>query len=490
MEIKKDFDVALKYHQEGDLLNAETLYKKILKLKPNHLKTNFSLGTLLIQKTDFTLAKKYFDKVISIKVDHFYAYNYLGIIHKELKIFEKAKTYFEKAISINKDYADAYYNLGLLFKDIDDYKNAKRYYQKTILINPDHPKVYNNLGNICSILGEEKEALDHFKKAVKINPGNAQAYNNLGNKFKEIGEYQKSVEAYNKAILINPNLSQVYENLGNVFRIKKNFKKAIECFEKANSKNSKAQLLECVYFEYGLKKYNEKIENLVKKDCFNRRIATIAAYVAETTSSNNIYPFCRKPINYLYKTNLERNFSDKKKFQNDLLDHLESLNSVWEPSSKTTTRGYQTPGNLFTKNNTKFEKLIQLVKNAITHYKENFGNSDDLIIKKWPKKTILNAWYVKLIEQGYQKSHIHPDGWISGVFYLKIPKFTGGLDGSIKLTLYGYDYPINKNLPNVIHSPKDFDLILFPSSLFHGTIPFKLKETRHVIAFDLIPLEI
>jgi len=63
----------------------------------------------------------------------------------------------------------------------------------------------------------------------------------------------------------------------------------------------------------------------------------------------------------------------------------------------------------------------------------------------------------------------------------------GGQDGSIKLTIDGYDYPVNKKLPSLVHSPKDFDLILFPSSLFHRTIPFKSKKTRHVIAFDLIP---
>ena len=125
--------------------------------------------------------------------------------------------------------------------------------------------------------------------------------------------------------------------------------------------------------------------------------------------------------------------------------------------------------------------------NAVTLYKKRFSNSKDLIIKKWPSKSTLNAWYVKLIQQGYQNSHIHPDGWISGVFYLKVPKFTNGQDGSIKLTLDGYDYPVDKKLPSLVHSPKDFDLILFPSSLFHGTNPFKSKETRHVIAFDLVP---
>ena len=488
MDISKDFNIAIKHHQRGDLDNAEIFYNKILKLEPNHLKANFLLGTIFIQRKDFFSAKKRFLKVILINPNHFYAYNYLGIIYRELKIFKKAKKYFDKVISLNKDYADGYYNLGLLFKDVEDYKNAKKYYQKTIKVNPNHINVYNNLGLIFSIFGKNEEAINLFKKAIEVNPKNALAYNNIGNRYKEIGNYKKSIEAYNKAIEINQNIQQVYENLGNVFRIKKNFKKAIEYFEKSNSENSKAQLLECIYFYHGLKKYREKLEIYTEKDFLNRRVATISAYVSATKPLKNIYPFCKNPLEYFYKTNIENDLVNKNKFKKDLLDYLEKIDTIWEPSSKTTRKGFQTTGNLFKKDKFEIKSLIKIVEKTIILYKKKFSNSKDLIIKKWPNKSSLNAWYVKLIHQGYQNSHIHPDGWISGVFYLKVPKLTNGQDGSIKLTLDGYDYPANKRLLSLVHSPKDFDLILFPSSLFHRTIPFKSNETRHVVAFDLIPL--
>ena len=76
---------------------------------------------------------------------------------------------------------------------------------------------------------------------------------------------------------------------------------------------------------------------------------------------------------------------------------------------------------------------------------------------------------------------------MSGVFYLNVPKLLSENEGSIEFTLFGYDYPPDKNLPNLIHTPKAFDIALFPSSLFHNTIPFSSQEERHVIAFDLIP---
>ena len=39
---------------------------------------------------------------------------------------------------------------------------------------------------------------------------------------------------------------------------------------------------------------------------------------------------------------------------------------------------------------------------------------------------------------------------------------------------------------NLIHSPRDFDVILYPSSLYHQTIPFDSQDERHSIAFDVV----
>ena len=91
------------------------------------------------------------------------------------------------------------------------------------------------------------------------------------------------------------------------------------------------------------------------------------------------------------------------------------------------------------------------------------------------------------MKKGFQKSHIHPAGWLSGCFYLKIPKKLKKDEGGIRFTLSGYDYPTDKSLPVITHIPKIFDIALFPSSLFHETIPFDTREETHVIAFDLSP---
>ena len=171
----------------------------------------------------------------------------------------------------------------------------------------------------------------------------------------------------------------------------------------------------------------------------------------------------------------------------NLSEILGKTKLIWEPSSKTTTRGYHTSGNLFEKTDAEISILRKIIEKQIIIYKEKYKSQKDYFITKWPLISKIEAWHVKLIKQGYQKSHIHPAGWLSGVFYLKVPKLLSKNEGSIEFTLFGYDYPSDKNLPNLMHTPKAFDIALFPSSLFHNTIPFSSQEERHVIAFDLIP---
>ena len=104
------------------------------------------------------------------------------------------------------------------------------------------------------------------------------------------------------------------------------------------------------------------------------------------------------------------------------------------------------------------------------------------------KEMTLKGWIVRLLKEGHQTEHIHTGGWLSGVFYLQMPKSSVPEEGSIEFGLWGYDYPIlQKNYPRRRYHPKNGDIVLFPSSLFHRTIPFHLNEERISIAFDLTP---
>jgi len=100
----------------------------------------------------------------------------------------------------------------------------------------------------------------------------------------------------------------------------------------------------------------------------------------------------------------------------------------------------------------------------------------------------MKSWYVRLTQGGYQDAHMHSLGWLSGVVYLSTIEHPANGEGSIEFGLHGYDYKIlNKNIPKEQYQPSNGDLVLFPSSLFHKTIPVRQNCDRSVIAFDLMP---
>jgi hypothetical protein len=90
---------------------------------------------------------------------------------------------------------------------------------------------------------------------------------------------------------------------------------------------------------------------------------------------------------------------------------------------------------------------------------------------------------------GYQIPHIHPAGWLSGVYYLQVleasperpqegwiefgrpdPALAGSTDSTTRLV-----------------RPEAGTMVLFPSYFYHCTLPFEIPGPRISIAFDVMP---
>ena len=107
--------------------------------------------------------------------------------------------------------------------------------------------------------------------------------------------------------------------------------------------------------------------------------------------------------------------------------------------------------------------------------------------KKIFKIKIKNFWVVRQFNNEYNPIHFH-DGHISGVGYLKIPKFVlknrkeTNIDGSIDF-INGNKMLLSESIYN--HQPKVGDMILFPHYLMHTAYPFKSNGERRSFSFNL-----
>jgi tetratricopeptide (TPR) repeat protein len=97
------------------------------------------------------------------------------------------------------------------------------------------------------------------------------------------------------------------------------------------------------------------------------------------------------------------------------------------------------------------------------------------------------SWSVRLTGGGRHANHIHPAGWLSSAFYVALPPpEQRGPEPAGWLTL-GEAAELDLALPPFrTIEPKPGRLVLFPSTMWHGTRPFDAGE-RLTVAFDVAP---
>jgi len=137
------FALALQHHQKNNFQAAEQLYKQILEIEPDHIESNFRLGSLLVQTRNFDTAQPLLNKVIQIDPNHAKAHNNLGIAFQKMKKNQEAINCYEKAIQINPNLADAYCNLALLYMNTNRDEKALQYCDEVLNLVPDMLKAIN-----------------------------------------------------------------------------------------------------------------------------------------------------------------------------------------------------------------------------------------------------------------------------------------------------------------------------------------------------------
>ena len=180
--------------------------------------------------------------------------------------------------------------------------------------------------------------------------------------------------------------------------------------------------------------------------------------IAKLKISNNLINKLNKEVDrILSKKNLIKKFD----YSNKLVGQVK--------------QEFQIPKNFIKKN---FEKKIFNEVNKYIY--KSLG-------KKISKIKIKNFWVVQQFNNEYNPIHFH-DGHISGVGYLKIPKFIlknrkkSNIDGSIDF-INGNKMLLSESIYN--HQPKVGDMILFPHYLMHTAYPFKSNGERRSFSFNL-----
>jgi uncharacterized protein (TIGR02466 family) len=139
------------------------------------------------------------------------------------------------------------------------------------------------------------------------------------------------------------------------------------------------------------------------------------------------------------------------------------------------------------------EALIAQIKRAAQDYEHRISASDNIFSATRPKWARLDIWAVVCGRDGRQKAHLHPHGWLSGVYYVTAPRPAGAnlyrgplILGALDPHAHGVEPPWGTREIE----PVPGRLVLFPSYLPHATQPSGVDGVRISVAFDVVPAKL
>lgn len=173
-----------------------------------------------------------------------------------------------------------------------------------------------------------------------------------------------------------------------------------------------------------------------------------------------------------------------------LIESVRALHKgVAEPLHQSVRGGTQTEGHLLMRIEPEIREVRRLLADAAARHIARLPAPDPAhpTLGKRRDRAVRfsGSWSVRLTDAGHHSNHFHPEGWISSAFYLTVPENTQGHEGWLKLGEPQAD--LGLDLPPIrLVEPKPGRLVLFPSTMWHGTAPFPAGE-RLTIAFDVAP---
>ena len=135
--------------------------------------------------------------------------------------------------------------------------------------------------------------------------------------------------------------------------------------------------------------------------------------------------------------------------------------------------------------------VAQIVAAAQRHADTLAGNEHPWITAA-PRPAVVRSWCIITERSGYEQWHMHPFGWMSGVYYVRVPDtVSAGTDSDGCLMLGLSDHVIGAEkaaaIGHYLVRPRPGLLALFPSHSYHRTFPHHAPGKRICVAFDIGP---
>jgi tetratricopeptide (TPR) repeat protein len=181
-------------------------------------------------------------------------------------------------------------------------------------------------------------------------------------------------------------------------------------------------------------------------------------------------------------------WSRQEGYLSDLAAALSRLHRLkTHPLDQSLRHGTQTATDLRRSSDPAIAAFPKAIAPVLADYLARLGSGSDVLRRRNTGRVASGRmWSVRLNPGGFHVDHIHPHGWLSSACHVAVPSDAGAREGWLKFGEPGI--PTRPSISAEHWVPtRPGQIVLFPSYMWHGTVPFGGNESRLSIAFDLAP---
>lgn len=490
---------AMRLHQQGNLDQACNFYAEFLQQQPAEAQALRLYGIAARESGQPELSLKLLIQLAQVQPDSVVAYDEIALTYMASGLLDDASRALDHALSIEPNNLRALTNKGALLHFRGHSLEAIQVYREALSVEPTDIEIRCNLAKALAESGDAEQGLIECETAIDESDEHPLAVSVKATILADTGQHKEASElfeslreyaSFDESILINLGFS--YQQTGAASAALKAWREAVDI----NPHNARA----VSDLTYGL--INKNDSRLARELCegFLLRhpgeplvVAALAYALAASNDESYQQLLDYQNLVYAKPIALPAAYKSIAQFNAELANIVTEESSLTsEPLNKATTGGSQT-GEL----NLQPQALAELetaIRTAVTTYCENLneaGLAHHQALSRAGDEYGVRAWGTVLASGGRQTPHMHPTAWISGVYYVAVPDDLTDQRGAIQFGLPPERAGITNKLPENFQvetiTPEEGLLVLFPSYMYHQTLPFESSEARISIAFDALP---
>jgi predicted TPR repeat methyltransferase len=198
LTIPEALELAVRYQQAAQLDIAESVYRRVLEVVPDHPEAVHFLGVLLHQRDRSVEALELLRRAIELQPQRAGFHNNLGNVLFEMERFAEAARAYERSAELAPDDPGVYNNLGVVRRAQGCGDSAADAYHRAIEIDPRHADAYHNMGNLLTAQGRIKEAVTYLCTSITLRPPHPETRRLLALAYANLGQLDQAADVYRK----------------------------------------------------------------------------------------------------------------------------------------------------------------------------------------------------------------------------------------------------------------------------------------------------